>query len=1628
MVGWQLQAEGPLERLRAEGSLHAADIDFGAELGLQRIGSRFLYRSGLLEIDGAAHFDDGSVGELDGSIPLATVAAIPAAQAIRAWPVPQARGPIVVAWEMPAREWSGLLSTGSNSELSRLLAGGSGRFTLDPACPTCADGEFVLQTLEIDYSGRTVRAQDPIRARLGDEEVQIVGLRLVGEGLELSAHGRADLDAGWRFGDPATAIVEQIEAAVDGTLDAAWLEAVPAIEAAEGTARLAAEFSGPLTSPVGTIELSAPDLALTVAGADDLRLARPEVRARFEGRRVGFDRAELAVGDGALRMAGDLNLGHMSHGEGTLSLTGALPVVEGAEFSWRLQDGGLEIVDGEVVLPEGRGTVTAYLPLTAAASRPLQARWQLPAADWLPLLEFFGALEGLGLERLLVASRGELEFDPGAPFSGRGEVVLSDGEVRTATGVTTLPQPLRMELRPGLLAIPQAQLATGDELLSMELRARTDRGWAPGIPVDRALLDLSLHADGVVDSSLLTPLLAGGRPQGPLAVDLRAEKVDGQIAGTLEVEGPHASFVYRVPYLARISEPHMKVRFAGGDVVLEEGSAQLNDGPLHFSGTVSGADGATIGIDFAQSLFRLDHGLLALLSGDLTISTGPDGQSLVAGKVTVERGWLTRDLQLDRDLLSQLLLPIDLTSTEDDPLEQVKLGLTLDTREGVWIRNNVGDLTILWSPLRISGSAALPVLEGSVEVEPGGLLYAYGQTLRLDRALIEYPGEVGVEPRLELEVTTSLEDPSIAQLEGGDPFRTDSGSPTADGEELDNVTEGVAMFYGEQLTQRLGDALGGTRISLRPVLIFGEADPAARLTVSRDFSANVALAASVNLRNAEDQTYLLEGHEFRAVPGFVGQLFTNDRAAHGVAALQRLTFGRGKKKRDDQGLRVGKVRFGNRPEHVSKRGLRRAVGKRKGAQWEERDRLAVEMEVLEHLAGRGYPAAEVELQTETGGRKGGRVHLTLDVVGGPYVTFEYRGEKLPKALRRHVSSFYRADFFAVESIEEMRKEAVRALRSRGFLEPTVEIEVVPADPDRPDGDRTVIVTSEGGARIAPEPPIFLGVPEEDIAVLQAAFSSPVQRVELAVGLEEADRRLLTALRGLGYVEPQIVSRRTGDGGKVLTVELIPGARRRIDTVELDGVPEGMREEADEAVQLAGGDPLRGDRLGRAARQLERRLTAAGYSEARVRPVVGDSGSDPLSYPVRFEVEAGALYRLAGVEFEGLAVTRPEWAAKVADLEVGEPYSADAVSVARSKLWRTSLFSSVTSDGEEVEGQGRRVTFRLAEHPRWETAFGARWDSEDGTAAVIDLRRANSFGRNVTLGLRTLVSSADSNVRWLTRIPRVFGERGSVEFFALAREQNKNGLIVDTVETTLQYSYRFGERLTSRVYGQYKVLHAYMEEPDPFAVIQTDDRTKKPVLGMQLLYDTRANQLLVERGLFASIDLSGSEEFLGSDFRYLRLYGQFSIFQPLGKVFGRRWTWAQSLRGGWAKAFDQELLRDVRFFAGGEYSVRGYGTESIGVQETIGPIVRPLGGDSLLVLNQELRVHLFGGYTGLLFVDAGSVWSRAADLDRDLVYSAGIGLRALTPVGLVRLDLAHALDRRPGIDPEFKLYFGLGSTF
>jgi translocation and assembly module TamA len=121
------------------------------------------------------------------------------------------------------------------------------------------------------------------------------------------------------------------------------------------------------------------------------------------------------------------------------------------------------------------------------------------------------------------------------------------------------------------------------------------------------------------------------------------------------------------------------------------------------------------------------------------------------------------------------------------------------------------------------------------------------------------------------------------------------------------------------------------------------------------------------------------------------------------------------------------------------------------------------------------------------------------------------------------------------------------------------------------------------------------------------------------------------------------------------------------------------------------------------------------------------------------------------------------------------------------------------------------------------------------------------------------------------------------------------------------------------------------------------------------------------------------------------------------------------------AGDFDLLPpELRFFAGGDRSIRGFGFEEIGSRNEAGDVI---GGDQLAEGSVELEYYWRKNLGAAVFVDGGDAWLGG---DFSLHVGAGAGVRWKSPVGVMRLDLAYPVE---AIDASgWQIHFSLGPDF
>jgi outer membrane protein assembly factor BamA len=484
--------------------------------------------------------------------------------------------------------------------------------------------------------------------------------------------------------------------------------------------------------------------------------------------------------------------------------------------------------------------------------------------------------------------------------------------------------------------------------------------------------------------------------------------------------------------------------------------------------------------------------------------------------------------------------------------------------------------------------------------------------------------------------------------------------------------------------------------------------------------------------------------------------------------------------------------------------------------------------------------------------------------------------------------------------------------------------------------------------------------------------------------------------------------------------------------------------------------------------------------------------------VRFAIAEGPRIIVDHVIIAGNRRISSETIEREIMLRPGEPYGEAAVVQSRLNLRRLELFQRVQIEALASSGEARRDVLVQVEESRSTTVdlsggveggYFARPTGEGGLAedrfevtprGSIQVTRRNLWGKNRTITLFTRVSlrtrDTQPNASQLNPPEVIQSSYGFHEYRALAsyREprlfrSSAEILVTGIVEQAFRPSFNFARKVVQAQVGNrlsdlYTVSGAYSfqrtrlfdirasADEEPWLIDRLFPQVRISKFSGTILRDSRdpGEALDPTHGtqLIATADLAARA--IGSEVGFAKTYLQGYYYHQL--PIPRRVVLALGARVGLAHGFNREIIGDPipglptgatinglpaseRFFTGGDTSVRGFALDRLGNERTISPVTGfPTGGNSVVVLNSELRAHLFGAFHGIGFVDAGNVFPLASDLSFiDLRPAAGFGLAYKSQrIGLARIDLGFNLDPKefvPGApERRWVLHFLLGQPF
>lgn len=533
-----------------------------------------------------------------------------------------------------------------------------------------------------------------------------------------------------------------------------------------------------------------------------------------------------------------------------------------------------------------------------------------------------------------------------------------------------------------------------------------------------------------------------------------------------------------------------------------------------------------------------------------------------------------------------------------------------------------------------------------------------------------------------------------------------------------------------------------------------------------------------------------------------------------------------------------------------------------------------------------------------------------------------------------------------------------------------------------------------------------------IAREQKSPDLAAERIRLLHRKAEAEIR--SALEPFGYYRPVINANLANDGTNwTARYAVEPGPRMLIGTLDLAIAGEGANDPAFTALRaklpLAAGKPLVHAHYEDTKRQLARLAANRGYFDARFTRNEVRVDIERYTSDVFLEFDTGPRYRFGPAEVRVTGDLSTDWLSRYAEFGRGEPFDAEKITDLQKALLGTDYFSTVDIRPAPARASNGQVPIEilLVQRKRDRYTAGAGYGTDTGVRGKLGWERRFIGNRGQKFTSEIEVSQIRTGVSAQYTIPVFRPVTDKIALTANAAHEYPETSDSRTLETGASLTRGFGDWLLT---GSLSLQRERFEA--------ADDRGETTLLipGASALYVRADDRIVARRGYRLQLDVRGASEAVVSDLAFLQGRVQAKGIHTLGES-GR--LIARADAGATRTDNFNDLPATLRFYAGGDNSVRGYAYQSIGPVNDQGEVT---GGKYLLTGSIEYEHRIYQKWSVAIFYDAGNAF---LDEFEPLKRGAGIGARWRSPVGNIRLDVANAVSEP---DRPWRIHFTLGPDF
>ncbi|MEW8027887.1 MAG: autotransporter assembly complex family protein [Candidatus Thiodiazotropha sp.] len=510
--------------------------------------------------------------------------------------------------------------------------------------------------------------------------------------------------------------------------------------------------------------------------------------------------------------------------------------------------------------------------------------------------------------------------------------------------------------------------------------------------------------------------------------------------------------------------------------------------------------------------------------------------------------------------------------------------------------------------------------------------------------------------------------------------------------------------------------------------------------------------------------------------------------------------------------------------------------------------------------------------------------------------------------------------------------------------------------------------------------------------------------------DKAEAEIKAALRPFGFFRPVVTGSMVGsEQGFTLSYHVEPGPPVKLRDVDFRLVGDGADDpQLAKTFPMTVGEVLDQTRYEQAKQRMLAEIIESGYLDARYIQHQLRVDLQTYAASVRLHLDTGMRLRFGEVNMHQ-DVMNPEFLARFVPFNAGDPFSQERLLKLQGDLIDTEYFKQVEVITRRDQREGDRVPIDINLKPNKRNRYriGLGYSTDMGPRLTLDWknRRRGRNGHRMRSELQISEPLSTLSTEYIVPLQRPtvdfvsFG--ASLEHFNSDTNRGNRVLLSATHSVSLNRGWR-------RSLG---LEYSY----EDFEVGEQEDSSRLLVPSIAWLRVKSDGKAYIQRGKRLELRLEGASESLLSTTDFFQLFTSAKFIRGFGegdwRVLNRLElgaTWADELT---------DLPPSKRFFAGGDNTVRGFGYQDLGPRDQNDEVI---GGRYFAVGSVELERRVSGKWSGALFVDVGNAFD--PDYDSNTAYGLGFGARWRSPVGPVRIDIAHG---RVDDDRQWRLHIVVG---